>query len=201
MSDIEQPFAPTELTALSRLLSKVLRHEPDLVSVKLDESGWAHIDELLEGIRKAARAPGAGKRIRVLPAVTREMLVAAVKANDKQRFSLSSDGLRVRAVQGHSIGVSLGHPTLEPPPVLYHGTAAASWRAISVEGLVRGTRHAVHLSADATTARRVGARHGRPVVLAVAAAQMHADGFQFSRSDNGVWLVSAVPPKYLKLLS
>jgi putative RNA 2'-phosphotransferase len=197
--DIDQRFAPAELTALSRLLSKILRHEPELVAVKLDEQGWVRIDELLHGIRKAARAPGSGKRIRVLPEVTREMLFAVVAANDKRRFALSSDSLRIRAVQGHSIEVDLGHPTLEPPAVLFHGTAAASWRTISVDGLTRGTRHAVHLSADAGTAKRVGARHGRPVVLEVSAAQMHADGFQFSRSDNGVWLVAAVPPKYLKL--
>jgi putative RNA 2'-phosphotransferase len=197
--DIEQRFAPAELTALSRLLSKILRHEPELVAVKLDEHGWVRIDELLHGIRKAARAPGSGKRIRVLPEVTREMLLAVVAANDKRRFALSPDCLWIRAVQGHSVDVDLGHPTLEPPAVLFHGTAAASWRTISVEGLTRGTRHAVHLSADAGTAKRVGARHGRPVVLEVLAAQMYADGFQFSRSDNGVWLVAAVPPKYLKL--
>jgi putative RNA 2'-phosphotransferase len=127
------------------------------------------------------------------------MLLAVVAANEKQRFALSADGERIRAVQGHSVDVNLGHPTLEPPSVLFHGTAVTSWPAISTEGLKRGTRHAVHLSVDVATAKRVGARHGRPAVLEVAAAQMHEDGFQFSRSDNGVWLVSEVPPWYLKL--
>lgn len=138
MEDIAPPFAETDLTAVSRLLSKVLRHEPELVGVRLDASGWARVDDVLQGIRKAGRSPAASKRIRTLPAVTREMLAAVVATNTKQRFALSDDGQRIRAVQGHSVEVNLGHPTLEPPPVLFHGTAAASWHAIAAEGLNAG---------------------------------------------------------------
>ncbi len=61
-------------------------------------------------------------------------------------------------------------------------------------------RHAVHLSADVATARRVGSRRGPPVVLRVDAAGMHADDAVFTRSANGVWLVTAVPPRYLTVL-
>ena len=28
---------------------------------------------------------------------------------------------------------------------------------------------------------------------------MHAEGYSFSRADNGVWLVDRVPPKYLEV--
>jgi putative RNA 2'-phosphotransferase len=48
------------------------------------------------------------------------------------------------------------------------------------------------------TAKNVGARHGKPVVLAVAAAQMAAAGFSFYISENGVWLTDHVPVAYLK---
>jgi len=58
-------------------------------------------------------------------------------------------------------------------------------------------RHHVHLSADVETARQVGARHGRPVVLEIAAARMCREGYPFYRSDNGVWLVDRVPPAYI----
>lgn len=81
--------------------------------------------------------------------------------------------------------------------MLYHGTAAANWAAISREGLHPRSRHAVHLSPNAETARTVGARHGRPIVLVVATGRMHAAGFTFSRADNGVWLVDHVPPEFL----
>jgi putative RNA 2'-phosphotransferase len=55
----------------------------------------------------------------------------------------------------------------------------------------------VHLSGDEVTAMAVGQRHGKPVVLRVAAGAMHADGHVFTRADNGVWLVDRVPPQFL----
>jgi len=71
---------------------------------------------------------------------------------------------------------------------------------ISGEGLTSRARHAVHLSTNINTATRVGARHGQPLVLVVDAGQMHADGYAFTRSDNGVWLTEIVPPAYLSQL-
>jgi putative RNA 2'-phosphotransferase len=62
------------------------------------------------------------------------------------------------------------------------------------------SRHHVHLSTTVATARTVGARHGKPVVLQVDAAGMHRDGIPFYCSDNGVWLVDEVPARYLSPL-
>jgi putative RNA 2'-phosphotransferase len=59
------------------------------------------------------------------------------------------------------------------------------------------SRHHVHLSIDVETARKVGTRHGKPIVFAVDALGMHKAGFIFYCSDNGVWLVDHVPLKYL----
>ena len=85
-----------------------------------------------------------------------------------------------------------------PPDVLYHGTASTSVAAIRSEGLVPGTRQQVHLSGDAETARRVGARHGAPVVLTIAARRMHEAGHGFTQANNGVWLTDHVPPMYIE---
>lgn len=46
---------------------------------------------------------------------------------------------------------------------------------------------------------RVGARHGRPVVLKVDSEAMRSEGIVFYRFANGVWLVDRVPAKYLSL--
>jgi putative RNA 2'-phosphotransferase len=43
----------------------------------------------------------------------------------------------------------------------------------------------------------VGARRGPAVLLTVRAQQMHAAGHLFYRSENGVWLVDAVPTEFL----
>jgi putative RNA 2'-phosphotransferase len=82
--------------------------------------------------------------------------------------------------------------------VLFHGTVAAALEPIRAEGLRRMQRHHVHLSADEATARTVGMRRGKPVVLVIAAAKMLAAGHVFYVSANGVWLTEHVPPQYIE---
>jgi putative RNA 2'-phosphotransferase len=170
---------------LSKLLSLVLRHNPSMVGLRLDPAGWVDLDELVAGIQERR------------PEVTRADVERVVATNDKQRFALEAARNRIRANQGHSVPVDLGLPRRRPPAVLFHGTVEANVARILREGLNRRSRHAVHLSPDRATAARVGARRGRPVVLRVDAARMHADGYEFSVSENGVWLVEDVPPEYL----
>ncbi|WP_280724996.1 RNA 2'-phosphotransferase [Kitasatospora sp. MAA4] len=169
----------------SKRLSKVLRHDPGALGLTLDEGGWVRVDTLL-----AAFAERGGR-------LTRAELDHVVETNNKRRFAYSEDGLRIRASQGHTVEVDLGLAATEPPPVLFHGTAQSSVAAIFRDGLRPMARQDVHLSAETETATRVGARHGRPVVLRVDAAAMAADGHEFRVSANGVWLTDAVPPQYL----
>ncbi|MWA04424.1 RNA 2'-phosphotransferase [Actinomadura sp. LD22] len=169
---------------ISKYLAKHLRHRPERIGLTLDAGGWARVPDLLD----AAARHG-------FP-ITRAELEHVVAVNDKRRYAL--DGDRIRAVQGHSIDVDLGLPAVPPPELLYHGTTDAAAPAIRREGLRRMDRHAVHLSADPETARRVGARRGRPVVLVVEAGRMAAAGHAFRVSANGVWLADAVPPEYLR---
>lgn len=172
---------------VSKFLSLVLRHKPERIGLRLDEAGWTGVDELLH----ACRAHG-------FP-LTREELKDVVHGSDKQRFSFSEDGTSIRANQGHSVHVELGYAPAAPPDVLYHGTAERFLASIKEKGLIKGARHHVHLSLDAETALVVGKRHGKPLVLKVWSAQMHADGCVFYQSANNVWLVEHVPAKYLEL--
>ena len=103
----------------------------------------------------------------------------------------------IRANQGHSISVELGYSPAIPPDMLYHGTVEKFLPFILEEGLKKGYRHHVHLSPDMETARRVGQRRGKPIVLKVESGRMYKDGRQFFRSENGVWLTEHVPPHYL----
>ena len=170
---------------LSKFLSLVLRHEPGKIGLVLDPEGWTSVDELIE------KANAAGKKF------GRKELLHVVATNDKKRFSLSADGLRIRAAQGHSISVELGLPPKEPPPVLYHGTATRFVESILSEGLTPQSRQQVHLSLDEATALRVGQRHGKPYIFKVDTGAMHAEGFKFYQADNGVWLTDHVPPEFL----
>ncbi len=78
-----------------------------------------------------------------------------------------------------------------------HGTVERFLETIMEEGLLRGKRHHLQLSKEVATARKVGARRGKPVILRVDAGRMRRDGHKFLLSANGVWLTDAVPPAYL----
>lgn len=178
-------MTPKRLVRASKYIARVLRHDPDRAGVRLDPQGWTSVDGLLAGMRRA--------NVRI----SRAELDEVVAGNDKQRFEFSADRTRIRARQGHSVSVDLGLAPAVPPEVLYHGTVGRFLPAITAEGLRPMARHDVHLSPDAGTATRVGARRGRPMVLTVAAGRMHRDGHEFRVTGNGVWLVAAVPPEYL----
>ena len=90
---------------------------------------------------------------------------------------------------------------VQPPEILYHGSGEKFLASIMVQGLTPKSRLYVHLSADAETAKTVGARHGKPVLLTVMSEQMYRDGFKFYRSKNGVWLTKYVTVEYLKTTS
>ncbi len=109
----------------SKFMSLLLRHQPDVIGLELDECGWANIDEL---IRLSAM------HNKVLDKV---LIKQVVDTNDKQRFSISEDGCFVRANQGHSIEVDLNLQARSPPVKLYHGTATRFTQSIFKEGLVK----------------------------------------------------------------
>jgi putative RNA 2'-phosphotransferase len=170
---------------LSKFLSFILRHQPDAIGLALDPQGWVSIDELVE------KGNASGTRF------SRDNLLQIVEASDKKRFSVSADGLRIRAAQGHSVSVELGLSPREPPAVLYHGTAVRFVDSILSGGLKPQKRQQVHLSVDVATAHRVGQRYGKPFIFKIDALRMHRQGFRFYLADNGVWLIDQVPPEFL----
>ena len=173
-----------DLIKASRFLSLVLRHKPEAAGIRLDEHGWADVEELLAGM--ASRYP-----------LTRQQLEEIVRTDDKQRYAFSDDKSLIRANQGHSIPVDVELEQVSPPEFLWHGTGEKYGFSIDAQGLLPKSRLYVHLSADVDTALAVGRRHGRPMVYRVASGQMARDGFVFYLSRNGVWLTKQVPPSYL----
>ena len=176
------------IVKVSKYLSKHLRHRPERLGLQLEPGGWVGVDGLL----KACRRHG-------FP-LARAELEEVVERNDKRRFAFDESGTRIRAQQGHSLPVDLGLEPVEPPAVLYHGTGGRILETILENGLHKMGRHHVHLSPDVETAKKVGARRGRPEVLEVAARAMYREGWTFYLSGNGVWLVEHVPPRYLKTI-
>ena len=167
---------------VSKFLSLLLRHKPEIIGLKLDENGWANIDELIEKSKDIE--------------LTRALIDEVVADNDKQRFIL--EGNRIRANQGHSIRVDMEFKAVTPPNTLFHGTATRFLESIMETGLSKQKRQYVHLSKDIETATAVGKRHGKVVILEVDAKKMFEEGYEFYLSENGVWLTDNVPVNYLK---
>lgn len=170
---------------LGKYLCMILRHKPEVIGIKLDKHGWANVEELIAGIAKT-------KDFNI------EMLEEIVENDNKNRYSFNEDKTKIRANQGHSIVVDLELEVVEPPEILWHGTAEKYVKSIEQIGLRAGGRMYVHLSTDESTAEMVGSRHGKPVLYKVKSGLMHQNGFRFYRSVNGVWLTIMVPVEYLE---
>lgn len=105
---------------ISRILSLVLRHDPKSIGLTLDEDGWAVLDDLVAGLKKD------GKK------VDRALVETVVANSDLQRFTISEDGLKIRANEGHSVEVKLELEEKAPPTWLFHGTSLAALHKLSL---------------------------------------------------------------------
>lgn len=174
------------LENVSRLLSLVLRHRPEKIGLELDSNGWVTTKQLLVNLK----ASGNG-------VITLDELEDIVRENNKKRFEFNSDHTKIRASQGHSLGVDLQYEPLTPPIMLFHGTSDSSVENIRKTGLSKFTRDHVHLSDEVDTAATVGARKGKVIVLIINALEMYNAGYVFYKSTNGVWLTNHVPAEFI----
>ena len=95
-----------DLTRISKYISLILRHKPEVIGIQLDAHGWADVNALLAGISR--KYP-----------INRDILDEIVRSDEKQRYSFSQDGTKIRANQGHSVQVDVELPVTEPPETLY----------------------------------------------------------------------------------
>lgn len=176
-----------QLNHTSKFISLVLRHQPEQIGLLLNEKGWASVEELLHKMNAAGFA------------IDIDILHTIVDTNDKKRFAFNEDQSMIRASQGHSIEVNLDLQPAVPPEELYHGTGIKNLQSILQAGLQKQSRQHVHLSASIETAKAVGSRHGKPMVLLIDTKAMQAAGFIFYLSANKVWLTEVVPVQFISV--
>lgn len=170
---------------ISKFMSLVLRHNPDKIDIILDENGWTDTAVFISKMN----TKGFGLDMKKLEEI--------VQDNDKQRFAFNDTKDKIRANQGHSVDIDLALLPSQPPEILYHGTSENVIPFIKEQGITKQNRQHVHLSTQIETAIKVGARHGKVVVLPVRALEMYQNGEKFYISDNGVWLTDMVATKYI----
>ncbi len=167
---------------ISRHLAYLLRHVPKEGEIEIDkDGGWIGTGSILDRLK-----------------ISLPELVEIVEEDEKGRYSFEDETYsRIRANQGHSVDVNIDFERVTPPDSLYHGTAQRNMTSIMKHGLESKGRHHVHLSKDLESAKSVGRRHGKPIVLEIDAKGMQEDGYDFFLSDNEVFLTKYVPPEYL----
>ena len=92
-------------SSLSRYISLILRHQPEVAGITLDAHGWAKVTDLIAGINRTRH-------------IDVEALREIVATDSKGRYSFSDDGEFIRANQGHSVDVDVELEELEPPEFL-----------------------------------------------------------------------------------
>lgn len=163
----------------SKYLSYLLRHHPEDAKCTIDEYGWVNVDTLVTNSKFSL-----------------EYLKEIVE-NDT-RYTFSDDFKKIRAFHGHSIKGIIYQNEEIPPTYLYHGTSLENYEKIKQSGFIKGmSRTQVHLSISEENAKKIGARHGKPIVLKINCETMINDGFKFYMSGDGVWLTSNIPIKYI----
>ena len=169
----------------SRYLSYLLRHHPEEKGLKLDKYGWCNVNQLLVALN-----------------MTQDELDDIVDNNT--RYVYNDDKTCIKAAHGHSVNVSYDEVKALPPEHLYHGTSRKFLESIKKNGLQKMSRDAIHLSISKEVAKNVALRHTNHNMLYVMIFEldiksMLKDGYNFYKSEDGVWLVQQdIPYKYLK---
>lgn len=172
---------------ISKYLSLILRHKPEVIGITIDKNGWADVDKVIAGISKKYE-------------FNMEMLREIVDTDEKQRYSFNNTETKIRANQGHSIYVDVELTQVVLTTPLYHGTGAKYMSQINDEGLKKMSRLYVHMTDNFEAAVKNGKRHGISAVYRIKAGEMSRDGYQFYKSANGVYLTDHVPAEYLELI-
>ena len=173
---------------LSKEVSYALRHAPQEYGLYLDEHGWVSTDLLIAALKK--------KKFKDL---SYEDLMKMVNTAKKKRHEIQNG--RIRALYGHSVGNEVIKETIQPPDILYHGTAHKFMNKILEEGLIPKNRQFVHLSENVEMAYMTGKRRDvSPVIFKIHAKEAWNEGISFYLGNEKVWLSNAIPSKFLVLL-
>jgi len=175
------------MNSLSRAVSQLLRHEPWLYELELDEDGWGDVNVVLAVLRQESP-----EWLNLTETDVAEM----IRLSYKQRHELVNG--RIRALYGHSLPSRINRTPTAPPSDLFHGTAPASKLGIRQEGLLPKGRQYVHLSTDRDTAVAVGRRKSSdPIILLVKAQEAWKAGVAFYECTEKVWLADHVPSAFI----
>jgi len=173
---------PKRDTQISKTLSYFLRHGAREHNLDMDSAGFVSVPELLKQ-----------RELKELQ-VTRDDIERVVRENAKQRFCLSTETDRIRANQGHSLGVIMNEKcytqirSSEELPICIHATLRKHLPSIQTEGLKRMARDHIHFTTEEWSPQRSMTRASAEVDLYIDVEKAMEDGHIFWRTQNNVIL-------------
>ena len=168
------------VTALSKLMTYILRHRPDEFGLVLDEDGFISLKELLQAIGEEEG----------WSYVRRSHITEVAYTSDRERFEIQDEKIRVP----HQIH----YEPAAPPTILYHGTRRRSYPHILQRGLDPRGRQYVHFATSPELALRIGKRRDpQPVLLEIQAQRASEEGVSFYRANPLIYLADHIPPSYI----
>ena len=174
---------------LSHLLSKALRHKPQILNLELDEFWACDVQYLLEQLRKKHEYKD----------IELQDLYDMMDHIDKKRYAIESG--KIRALYGHSFPIKIKYEAIKPPMYLYHGTNFNAYQSIKKEGLCSMKRQYVHLSNDLETAIKVALRSTKsPLILKINALDAYHNGVIFHYANDNTYLCDHLDIEYINLL-
>ena len=185
-----------EIARLSKFLTLILRHRPEIVDAILNEDGWTNIS-IEEIAAKIAKQEG-------FSWVTVEDIIDVVESDPKDRYQISNDAnRRIRATYGHSALLSgiLENPDKPAnlPSIAFYGCSNNQLGSILRLGLTPTNRGLVHLSVEKNDALAI-ARKRNPRFARIAQINVNAaaqSGIKFKLVTPRVVVCEEVPPQFL----
>lgn len=172
---------------LGRLVAGGLRHFPRDLGLEMDSRGWVDLSRLGQVVQNRHRW------------ASKEMVVALVQSDPKQRYEISND--KVRARYGHSADIELDHPE-STHSRLYYGASEEEADRILEIGLKPASQRYVHLSTTPEKAWQVaGYRTGNPKVIQVQAAPARDEGVKMMTVNDDIVISETIPARFLSILS
>jgi len=185
-----------KLEMLSKFLSLLLRHKPEIFDLQMDKEGFVSVDELVGKIRTRKNFSW----------VTPRDIMSLIKSDAKNRFELRviNGKYFIRARYGHNknLPVEIKYEELKPGEVkfLYHGTRKDVLPHILREGLKPMSRKYVHLTRTPEDALVVAQRRrSSSVILKIDVENFLKDGGVVYKATNKIYLAREIPPKYIRI--
>lgn len=182
------------LVQLSKFLSLLLRHKPEILDLNMDEHGFVSLHELLKKVKEKAKWQWIDQKI----------MEKVIKQDPKGRFEVQNrNGQQyIRTTYGHSesLPITINYPSVKPPPQLYHGTQRKNLDSIVEAGLKPMSRKYVHLSVNIEDALKVAKRRKGPYILLKVKAKSFVEqkGTIYKATDH-LYLSPQIPPQFLKI--